>query len=132
MKSVPDKAVKAQTVEVKSGRVLTCDTVRSWRLYSSTPLGNQVASTITQYSTQSHYLDIEQTSPCSILLMLSAKLSVGNIGKWEILRLEQDSNPRLEFQASVLTITQPWLPDVTTLPMPTCLCASLPEVSTDY
>ena len=35
----------------------------------------------------------------------------------------------LEFRASVLTITPPRLPDVTTLPMPTCLCVSLPQRS---
>ena len=33
----------------------------------------------------------------------------------------------LAFQASVLTITSPGLPDVTSLPTPTCLCCSLPE-----
>ena len=31
------------------------------------------------------------------------------------------------FQASSLTITPPRLPDVTTMPTPTCLCSSLPQ-----
>ena len=35
----------------------------------------------------------------------------------------------LAFRASVLTITSPRLPDVTTILMPTCLCCSLPERS---
>ena len=35
----------------------------------------------------------------------------------------------LAFCASVLTNTPPMLPDVTTLPMPTFLCDSLPERS---
>ena len=35
----------------------------------------------------------------------------------------------LAFQASVLSITQPRLPDVTTVPTPTCICGSLPERS---
>ena len=54
------------------------DSVRSWWLYnySATNLGNQAAtaSTMTQYPTQSHYPDIELTSLCPILLMLSIKL----------------------------------------------------------
>ena len=33
----------------------------------------------------------------------------------------------LAFKASVLTITLPRLPDVTTLPMPTRLCSTLPD-----
>ena len=36
------------------------------------------------------------------------------------------------FKVSVLIITSPRLPGVTTLPMPTCLCEALTEVSTDY
>ena len=30
------------------------------------------------------------------------------------------------FQAIMLTITPPRFPDVTTVPLPTCLCGSLP------
>ena len=35
----------------------------------------------------------------------------------------------LAFQASMLTITPPRFPDVTTVPTPTCLCSLLPERS---
>ena len=35
----------------------------------------------------------------------------------------------LAFRTSVLTITPPRIPDVTNLPMPTCVCGSLPEKS---
>ena len=38
----------------------------------------------------------------------------------------------LAFWASVVAITQPRLPDITTIPIPTCLCSPLPEVSVDY
>ena len=53
-------------------RVPTC--VHSWRLYSAPPFGNQAASTMTWYPTQSHYPVTEPTSPCPILLMPSTKL----------------------------------------------------------
>ena len=33
--------------KVISGRVLPCDSVHSWQLYSAVPLGNQAISTIT-------------------------------------------------------------------------------------
>ena len=36
--------------------------------------GNQATNTMTQYSNQSHYPDTELTSPCPILLMLSARI----------------------------------------------------------
>ena len=46
--------------------------------------------------------------------------------KWEILCLERESNPRpLAFWGSVLTISPPWLLNVTILPMSACLCGSL-------
>ena len=53
-----------------SGWVPTCDIAHSWRLNSVTSLGYQATS----YSTQSHYPDTEPTSPCSILIMSSARL----------------------------------------------------------
>ena len=43
-------------------------------LYSTTPLRDQAASTMTRYPTQSHYLETEQTSPCPVLIMPSARL----------------------------------------------------------
>ena len=43
--------------------------------------------------------------------------------RWEILRLERELNPYLALLDSVLIITSPRLPDVTS----TCLCGSLPE-----
>ena len=56
------------TSKVISGRVLTCDSVHSWRLYSITPMGNHAFSTVTWYRTQSHYPYTEPTSPCSLLI----------------------------------------------------------------
>ena len=43
-------------------------------LYSTTPLGSQVAGTMTQHPIQSHYPDTELTSPCPILLISSTRL----------------------------------------------------------
>ena len=43
-------------------------------LISEVSLGDQAISTMTGYSTQSHYPVIETTSPCPILIMLSAWL----------------------------------------------------------
>ena len=51
----------------------TGDSAHSWWLYSAAQLGYQAASTMT-CTTQSHYPDTEPTSPCPILLMLSANL----------------------------------------------------------
>ena len=59
------------------GWVPTCDSVHSWRPYSTAPLGYQVACTVTYYPTQPHYPhyhDTVQTNPCPILLMLSDRL----------------------------------------------------------
>ena len=49
-------------------------TVHSWWLYSDAPLGNQGSGIMSQYITQSHYLNTEISSPCPILLMLSTRL----------------------------------------------------------
>ena len=46
----------------------------SWRLYSAALLGTQAAGTLTQYLTQSHYIDTELTSACPTLLMLGAMI----------------------------------------------------------
>ena len=46
------------------GRVPTCDSVHSWRVYSAPPLGNQVAVIMSRYPTQTHYPDIKLTGPC--------------------------------------------------------------------
>ena len=51
-----------------------CDSAQSWQLYSAAPLKDHVSSTMTGYPTQSHYPDTEPTSPCPILIMLSAWL----------------------------------------------------------
>ena len=40
------------------------------RLYSASPLRDQATSTITWYPTQSHYPNIEPTSPCPILILI--------------------------------------------------------------
>ena len=62
------------TPKVISGWVWTCDSAQSWQLYNVTPLGNQAASTMTQYPTQLYYSDKELTSPCPWLIAPSAKL----------------------------------------------------------
>ena len=59
------------TSKVIWGWVPTCDSSHSWQLHSAVPLDNRAAGAMTQYPTQSHYPDIEQTSPCLILLMLN-------------------------------------------------------------
>ena len=49
---------------VLSGRVPTCDSVYSWRLYTSpAPLEDQAASSMNQRLTQSHYPEVNQSSP---------------------------------------------------------------------
>ena len=50
---------------------LTCDRVHSWWLYSAAPLGNPTISTMTWYPTESYYPDVEPTSPCPSLIILS-------------------------------------------------------------
>ena len=60
------------TAKVISGRVL--NKVMSKRLYSVAPRGDQVAKTMTLY--QSYYSDTEPTSPCPVIIMLSAWLGV--------------------------------------------------------
>ena len=62
------------TSKVISKWELTCNSAHSWRLYSAAPLGNQAASTVTQFPTQSHYPNTEPTSPCLLLIMLSTQL----------------------------------------------------------
>ena len=62
------------TSKVISVWALTCDSAHSWELYSAVRLGDQTASTMTRYPTQSHYPDTEPTSPCLTLIMLSACL----------------------------------------------------------
>ena len=62
------------TFKVILGWVLTCDSVHSWLLYRAASLGRQASSSMTWYPTQSHYPDTEPASPCSILIMPSARL----------------------------------------------------------
>ena len=45
------------------------DNVHSWTLYSAAPLGNQAASTMTRYPTQTYSPDTEPTSPLLILII---------------------------------------------------------------
>ena len=61
--------------KVISEWVPNCDSAQSWRLYSAAPLGDQPTSTITWYSTQSHYPDTNKsTSTWSIPITLSTWL----------------------------------------------------------
>ena len=62
------------TSKVISGCVPTCDRANSWSLNSASPLGNQAISTMNWYPTHSLYPDTDPTSPCLILIMLSAWL----------------------------------------------------------
>ena len=65
------------TPKVISGCVPTCDSVHSRWLYSAAPLGDQTASILTWYPTQTHCLDTEPTSPCPILMMQNTCRGVG-------------------------------------------------------
>ena len=49
----------------------------SWRRYSATPLGEQATSIIIQFSTQSHYPDADLSIPCHVIVMSSARPSLG-------------------------------------------------------
>ena len=64
--------------KVISWQILTCDSdsTHSWQLYSAAPLGDQATSTMTSswYPLRSYYPNIEETSPCPILIMPSAWL----------------------------------------------------------
>ena len=62
------------TSKVISGRVLTCDSMHSWRLHSAVSLGDHATSNSSWYLTQSNYPDTEPTSPCPALMMPSAWL----------------------------------------------------------
>ena len=68
------------TSKVISKWVQTCGSVRSWRLYSAAPLGNQAANTVTCYPTQSHYPETEPNSYCPILIKPSANINFKAIG----------------------------------------------------
>ena len=59
------------TSKVTSGRVLICDSARSWRLYNAAPTRKPWPPA---YLIQSHYSDAEPTGPCAILIMPSAWL----------------------------------------------------------
>ena len=55
------------TSKIISEWVLTCDSVHSRWLCSAAALGNQAASTMTWYPTQSRYTGINPTSPIPIM-----------------------------------------------------------------
>ena len=55
------------TSNIISGQGLTCGSVPTWWRFSTVPLENQAASTMTWFSPiQSHYPDTKPTSPCPI------------------------------------------------------------------
>ena len=63
--------------KVISRRVQTyghIDSSHPWRLYNAVPLGNQITCTRIRYPTLSHYPDNDPTSPCPMLIILSAWL----------------------------------------------------------
>ena len=53
------------TSTVISGRIPTCDSAHSWRLYSTVPTGYQTTNTMTWYPTKSYYHDTELTTHLS-------------------------------------------------------------------
>ena len=61
--------------------VLICGSAHSWWLYSASPLGDSLASSMTWYPTQSHFADTEPTSPCPIQIMLSAWLGRAQVSR---------------------------------------------------
>ena len=65
-----------ETGKVISGWILTRENTHSRWHYIAAPPWNQAASI--HYPTQSHYPNLELTSPCPILLILSSKLGSGN------------------------------------------------------
>ena len=84
------------TCKIISERVPTCDSARSWWLYSAVPLGDQVASTMTCYPTQSHYPDIKLTRPCPLLLMLRASIGSNKYQFGKLLVWPNCRSPALE------------------------------------
>ena len=64
----------AATSKIMSGWVPICESAHAWRFYSAAPLGNQSPRIMTRYLNQSHYLDMDLTSPCLNLVMLGTKL----------------------------------------------------------
>ena len=61
------------TSKVITGWVPTCDSAHIMRLHNAASLGHQTASIMIWYPTQSHCPDAEPNSPCSILIMPSAR-----------------------------------------------------------
>ena len=62
------------TSKVILGRILTCDSTHSKRLYSPASLEHQATGTMTCYPTQSHYPNTEPTSPLPFLIMPNVSL----------------------------------------------------------
>ena len=80
---------------VISGWIPICNSVRSLRLYSVAPLGNQGTSTMTRFPTQSHYPDTDPTSHCPILIMQSTWVGSNKYNFYNsLVGLDQGSSPR--------------------------------------
>ena len=77
--------------------------------------------------TQDRFNNITAHSLYRILVMATSLVGVMKMGNI-VPKTGIDATP-LAFQDIVLTITPSRLPDVTTLPTPTCLCCSLLEMS---
>ena len=96
------------TSKVISGRVPTCDRAHSWLLYSAAQLGNQAASTMTWFSTHSHYPDPEPTSPCPILIMPSTYLGSHKYQFYKsLVWLDCGLNPRSPTRKTSALLTRP-------------------------
>ena len=67
------------TSQVMSGWVSPIDGAYSWWFYSAVPLGNQTASTMTWYPTQSHYPSTVLTSLYTILFVRYGHWCIGVI-----------------------------------------------------
>ena len=66
------------TAKVTPTWAVTCAKTHSWTLYSAAPLENRAISIMTWYPTQSHYPDIEATSPCPVLIRPNTWLGSDN------------------------------------------------------
>ena len=57
------------TSMVISGWVPIYDSAHSWWLYSTAPVGDQTANTMTRCPSKLHYPNTEPASPCPILII---------------------------------------------------------------
>ena len=94
--------------KVISGWTLICDSAHSWWFNSAAPLGNQAPGTMTRNPTQSHYLNMELTSSCSILLVPYARLGSDKYQFYEpLISLDREPISRTLGPHSTDSVTAP-------------------------